>query len=270
MNRSTAFALIAAAGSLPLGVLAANLASTAPRASAEATTAASAAPELLASPKAADVVDAADAFLATLSEEQRAIAQIELKPQLAIRWTNFPGGSECAQWRLLPRPQAGAGRGGPESRSGCPGRGRFRTISGSPRGRRRLRQGAWRARARRSGRAGRAGSEEGRRRSGPEESRRRGPEEGPRPGRRGHVRIGELYDRVPGQAVEDRSLDLAAGRTSPRHQHLLQGDDRQPRPLTTSPRSRRCGRTIRARRTTRSPRCATRCTACSPRSRPSS
>ena len=39
-------------------------------------------------------MDAADAFLATLSEEQRAIAQIELKPQLAIRWTNFPGGSD--------------------------------------------------------------------------------------------------------------------------------------------------------------------------------
>ncbi len=38
-------------------------------------------------------MDAADAFLATLSEEQRAITQIELKPQLAIRWTNFPGGS---------------------------------------------------------------------------------------------------------------------------------------------------------------------------------
>ena len=37
-------------------------------------------PGLLASPKAADVVDAADAFLATLSDKQRAIAQIELKP----------------------------------------------------------------------------------------------------------------------------------------------------------------------------------------------
>ena len=34
MNRSTAFTLIAAAGSLPLGVLAANLVSAAPRASA--------------------------------------------------------------------------------------------------------------------------------------------------------------------------------------------------------------------------------------------
>jgi Protein of unknown function (DUF3500) len=94
MNRSTAFAMIAAAVSMPLGVVAANLASTGPRAPAEAVTAASVAPALLASPRAADVVDAADAFLATLSEEQRAIAQLELKPELAIRWTNFPGGSD--------------------------------------------------------------------------------------------------------------------------------------------------------------------------------
>jgi hypothetical protein len=92
MNRSTAFALIAAAGSLPLGVVAANLVSPAPRALAQPTPAA-ASPALLASPRAAEVVDAADAFLATLSGEQRAIAQIELKPQLAIRWSNFPGGS---------------------------------------------------------------------------------------------------------------------------------------------------------------------------------
>ena len=93
MKRSNAYVLIALTGSLPLGVLAANLTSAAPRASAQATPAASASPALLASPKAAEVVDAADAFLATLSEEQRAIAQIELKPELAIRWTNFPGGS---------------------------------------------------------------------------------------------------------------------------------------------------------------------------------
>ena len=38
-------------------------------------------------------MDAAEAFLATLSEKQRATAQIELTPQLAVRWTNFPGGS---------------------------------------------------------------------------------------------------------------------------------------------------------------------------------
>lgn len=93
MNRSNTFALIAAAVSLPLGMVAANLTSAAPRASAEATTASTTAPALLGSPRAAEVVDAANAFLATLSAEQRAIAQIELKPELAIRWTNFPGGS---------------------------------------------------------------------------------------------------------------------------------------------------------------------------------
>ena len=38
-------------------------------------------------------MDAGEAFLATLSEEQRATAQIELTPRLAVRWTNFPGGS---------------------------------------------------------------------------------------------------------------------------------------------------------------------------------
>ena len=39
------------------------------------------------------MVDAGEAFLATLSEAERAIAQIELTPKLAVRWTNFPGGS---------------------------------------------------------------------------------------------------------------------------------------------------------------------------------
>ena len=93
MNRPAFLTLTAAAGALSLGMLAANFGSAAPQAAAQATPSASPAPDLLASPKAADVVDAADAFLATLSEEQRAIAQIELKPQLAVRWTNFPGGS---------------------------------------------------------------------------------------------------------------------------------------------------------------------------------
>ena len=60
------------------------------------------------------------------------------------------GWVQCAQRRLLPRPQARAGRGGPEGRPGCPGRGGFLTIPGSPRGRRRLRQRAWRPRPRRS------------------------------------------------------------------------------------------------------------------------
>src|SRR3954447_5128541 len=81
---------LAAAAILSLGLLAANFGPATPEAVAQATPA-PAAPDLLASPKATDVVDAADAFLATLSDEHRAIAQIELKPELAARWTNFPG-----------------------------------------------------------------------------------------------------------------------------------------------------------------------------------
>ena len=47
---------------------------------------------MLGSPKVADVVDAGEAFLAMLTEEQRAVARIELKPQLAANWSNFPEG----------------------------------------------------------------------------------------------------------------------------------------------------------------------------------
>ena len=91
MNRQAYLVLAVASAALPLGVLAIGLGPEAPRAAAETTPSA---PALLASPKAADVVEAADAFLATLSDEQRATARIELKPSLAVRWTNFPGGSE--------------------------------------------------------------------------------------------------------------------------------------------------------------------------------
>jgi hypothetical protein len=93
MNRPTVLALTAAAGALSLGSLAAKLAPVTPQAAAQATPAATAVPDLPPSPKVADVVDAGEAFLATLSEEQRATAQIELTPKLAVRWTNFPGGS---------------------------------------------------------------------------------------------------------------------------------------------------------------------------------
>jgi hypothetical protein len=92
MNRSKSFALAAAACTLPLCLIAANLGSIAPQA-APPTIQAAAAPDLLGSPKAAAVVDAGEAFLATLTAEQRATAQIELTPRLAVRWTNFPGGS---------------------------------------------------------------------------------------------------------------------------------------------------------------------------------
>jgi Protein of unknown function (DUF3500)/EF hand len=93
MNRPTFLSLTAGAGALSIGLLAINFGSNVPEAAAQAAQSPAPRPDLPASPKAADVVDAAGAFLATLSGEQRAIAQVELTPQLAVRWTNFPGGS---------------------------------------------------------------------------------------------------------------------------------------------------------------------------------
>src|SRR4051794_18960898 len=93
MNRSPLIAL-AVAASVPLGLLAVNLGSAGRPAAAQAAPATRQAQELLDSPKAAAVVDAAAAFLDTLSDPQRSIAQVGLTPQLAVRWTNFPGGSE--------------------------------------------------------------------------------------------------------------------------------------------------------------------------------
>jgi Protein of unknown function (DUF3500) len=93
MNKSRFLALAAAAGALPLGLVAANLGSASPQAAAQTSPAASPAPDLPPSPKAAEVVDAANAFLATLTDKQREVTQIELKASLAVRWTNFPGGS---------------------------------------------------------------------------------------------------------------------------------------------------------------------------------
>jgi hypothetical protein len=92
MNRPAVITL-AAAASLPLGLLAAYVGSPEPHAAAQTAPRASQVPDLVASPKAVEVVDAADAFLATLSEQQRSVAQVELTPKLAVRWTNFPGGS---------------------------------------------------------------------------------------------------------------------------------------------------------------------------------
>ena len=139
----------------------------APRAAAQATPAASPAPTLLASPKAADVVDAADAFLATLSEEQRATAQIELTPQLAVRWTNFPGGSNVRNgvfFRDLKPEQVEAALKVARVALGEEGFSRYQEVRAADD-------------AFAKGRGGRGpggpGSEEGRRRSGPEESRRR-------------------------------------------------------------------------------------------------
>ena len=90
MTRPSHLAL-AAAGTLALGLLAAGLASPGPRAAAQPAPA-GVGVALLAAPNAAQVVDAADAFLAALSDKQRAVAQVELTPQLAARWSNFPVG----------------------------------------------------------------------------------------------------------------------------------------------------------------------------------
>lgn len=92
MHRPVLLVLAGAVGTISLGLLAAGLGS-APRAAAQGSPATSAAPELLASPRASEVVDAANAFLDSLTEPQRAVARVELTPRLAARWTNFPGGS---------------------------------------------------------------------------------------------------------------------------------------------------------------------------------
>lgn len=86
----TAILTLAAAGTLSLGLLAADSSLATPKPSAQAPPPA----DLPASPTSSEVVDAADAFLATLTEEQRAIAQIGLKPELVVRWTNFPGDNQ--------------------------------------------------------------------------------------------------------------------------------------------------------------------------------
>ncbi len=90
MNKRVLFALTAMI--LPMGFVAAYLASHAPRAAAPAARAALPAPTLPPSAGAPAVVDAANAFLVTLSPQQRKVAQIEMTPQNAARWSNFPAG----------------------------------------------------------------------------------------------------------------------------------------------------------------------------------
>ena len=165
-------ALAAAAGTLPLGLLAANLGSAAPRAAAQAAPAASAAPTLLASPNAAAVVDAADAFLATLSEKQRAVAQIELTHRLAARWTNFPGGSNVRNgvfYRELNPAQIAAAIKVARVALGEEGFNRYQEVRAADDA---FAKGAWRPRRRGPGaaavpedRGGRAGGPGGRRRA---------------------------------------------------------------------------------------------------------
>ena len=93
MTRPTWLLVSAVAAAVPLGTLAVDLGSLGPDAAAQTTPTTSPKVDLPTSTVAADVVDAVEAFLATLSEPQRAIAQIELKPELAGRWSNLPVGA---------------------------------------------------------------------------------------------------------------------------------------------------------------------------------
>ena len=93
MNRPAFLTLTAAAGVLSLGLLTVNFGSVARQAAAQATQVA-ATPELPASPKASRRRGRPPTpFWPRFREEQRAIAQIELTPRLAVRWSNLPGGS---------------------------------------------------------------------------------------------------------------------------------------------------------------------------------
>ena len=93
MNKCALLALTAAAITRPAGFVAAHLASAATHAAArpaQTVRAASPTVPLPASVGEAAVTDAATAFLTTLSERQRTVAQIALTPQNAGRWSNFP------------------------------------------------------------------------------------------------------------------------------------------------------------------------------------
>ena len=94
MDKRILFALPALAVMLPVGLAAARFASAFPRAAppAPALRPAVPAPALFPSTGAAAVVDAANAFLATLSDKQKAIVLTAQTPQNAARWSNFPAG----------------------------------------------------------------------------------------------------------------------------------------------------------------------------------
>ena len=99
MNKRTRFALTSAAAALSVGSIAAYLSSAAPRAAAQTNLAAQTAPtatmvpsspSLLEAPGAPAVVDAANAFLATLSDTQKTTVQVGQTSLNAARWSNFP------------------------------------------------------------------------------------------------------------------------------------------------------------------------------------
>ena len=248
MNRSAYLALTVAAGTLSLGLLVANIGSVAPQAVAQAP---SPRPDLLASTKAADVVDVGEAFLATLSDEQRATAQIrtyaatrrsvdktfrvesnvrvngvffrDLKPEqveAALKVARIALGEEgFARYQevraaddALAKGRGGRGPGGPDQKK----------ADGDP------------ARKKADGVLAK------------KKERRWGM----------NFQGDELRGRVPGQALEDVALDPCNWATTISPSTSTTRGRPAPRLLSTSPLSRRCGRTIKTRRTNRSPRCA--------------
>ena len=170
------------------------------------------------------------------------IAQVELKPSPAVRWTNFPGGSERRNgvfYRDLKPGQVEAAM-------------KFARIALGE-------EGFWRFQEVRASDDAFAKDHNGRGPGGPGGAAQK---KGGGPGGGGALFdaanymiafLGQPSKTSPGSwswaATTSPSTSTTRGRPAPR-------------PRTMSPRSRRSGETIRARRTTRSPRCGIPCTAC--------
>jgi hypothetical protein len=96
MNKSCFLAFVAAAGALPLAIVATNLGTAARRADADTARAPAPAPDLLAAPHAAEVVDAAAYRQTARRRSDRADAPAR-RPLV-----EFTGRLEPAQWHLFP------------------------------------------------------------------------------------------------------------------------------------------------------------------------
>ncbi len=121
MNRPNLLALAAAAGTLPLGLVAANLGSAAPRDAVQATPAGFGPPGRC-SPRRTRTPssDAANAFLATLSEKQRAGRPDRAHASPCRPMVKPAGRVQPAQRHLLPGTERNAGRRRPEGRLAWP------------------------------------------------------------------------------------------------------------------------------------------------------
>ena len=211
----------------------------------------------------AAVVDAANAFLATLSEQQRTVAQIELTPQNAARWSNFPAAvvpRNGVYFRDMNAAQTAAALKIARLALSAEGFARFQEV--------RATDDAFAKIDDRPGR--RPGGPGGRR------SRRAAPGGfgGPPPGLAAPadraasagpgmarpLRPRQLHHRVPGQAVEDHALAAPDSAATIWPSTFTTKARPARRPPTSSACSRTSGRTRTARRTRRSRRCATPCT----------